>query len=151
MFDFISTAKRRWLPGWKRAYTLVGFSVSKSETLSGVPVRCQLNKHDVFRSALGLGSDFGFEARWRECFNEQNCKSACEVLVQDLRDFVLVVSLGGSAPQTNPSAFGVGVHSFSSPGNFGLCTFPNLPTPCRNEVSGRKGGGAWYESPLLKP
>lgn len=151
MFDFISTAKRRWLPGWKRAYTLVGFSVSKSETLSGVPVRCQLNKHDVFRLVLGLGSDFGFEARWRECFNEQNCKSACEVLMQDLRDFVLVVSLGGSAPQTNPSAFGVGVHSFSSPGNFGLCTFPNLPTPCRNEVSGRKGGGAWYESPLLKP
>lgn len=103
-------------------------------------------------SVLGLGGvvseECRFEIRLRLCLVSKILnvfgKFCCRIL--PILSFLCL--WGDSVPQTH--LFGVRIHTFSPPGIFGLQTFPDFPTLCQNEMSGRKGG-AWYESFQLKP
>lgn len=100
------------------------------------------------RSMLSLGGDVRFETRLRLCLISKILNvfwKFCCAMLAILSFLCLWVD---SVPQTD--LLGVCIHTFSSPGIFGSQTFPDLPTPCQNEMLGRKRGVS-YESSQFKP
>lgn len=123
------------------------YGLCKWETAAGFPGHCQLKKSQP-RSMLSLGDDVRFETRLRLCLISKILNvfwKFCCAMLAILSFLCLWVD---SVPQTD--LLGVCIHTFSSPGIFGSQTFPDLPTPCQNEMLGRKRG-VWYESSQFKP
>lgn len=141
LYQLLQNEKNIYAPLWALQ---MGYSTWLPMSLSAEAITA--------RSMLALGGvvsqESRFETRLRLCLVSKilNVFGKCCCGMLAVLSFLCL--WGDSVPQTD--LFGVGIHTFTPPGIFGLQTFPDFPTPCQNEMSGRKGG-VWCESSHFKP